>query len=777
MQRKRDAKQIGRQMAVLTAMAMTTSMTPGLTSQVSAQDTGEVPIPVKPVATIEADIEVIGSKENIVTLPGSGYFLDTDEIRTQNYDDVNQALRKVPGVYLRGEDGFGLFPNISLRGADTSRSSKVTMMEDGVLMAPAAYSAPEAYFSPTTGRMSGIEVLKGSSQILYGPHITGGVINYLSTPIPEEATGYLKTTYGSDNDIRVHANYGMTFDTESIGRIGFVGELWYRGNDGFKSIDSAPDFTGGDTGFTNVEPMFKLMWEPNSSSYQRFEFKYGYTKREADETYLGLSEEDFSADPQRRYSASRFDNFDSNQHRAHLRHYVELTKELDLTTTLYYTKFHRNWYKLNDLRNIDTDGDGTGDGVNQSLSAALAGAGANTGLEVLRGERAGTLRVRANNRDYYAYGVSVDPRIQFETGEIEHELRMGIRVHKDYVERFQHDDQYVQDTNGAILNLIPGVPGSQDNRREETLAVAGYIQDEIKFDKLTITPGIRVEHLWQETKNRNADTSADADLTVAGGGVGFNYKHDDNWTFFGGIHRGFSTPSPSGSTAGLDEETSIAFEGGLRFQSDKKAFVVEAVLFYTYFDDLIVVSNVGGSGSGEDENVGRVDSFGLELLVQYDPGIAFDWGFSTPNFLSFTYTNAELADDSQSTDPESIFAGGEKGNKVPYVPEYLATIGTGIEFKKKWGVFITGSFTSKSYSSALNNDDLLDADGNPDARFGELDPHFVVDISGYYQLNDQAKLVAGVHNLFDEVYVASRHPHGPRPGAPQFLYVGMEIRF
>ena len=77
-----------------------------------------------------SEVAIIGSKFNIKDIAGSAAYLDTQDIRQQNVDDINRILRRVPGVNLRGEDGFGLFPNISLRGIDASRSAKVTIMED-----------------------------------------------------------------------------------------------------------------------------------------------------------------------------------------------------------------------------------------------------------------------------------------------------------------------------------------------------------------------------------------------------------------------------------------------------------------------------------------------------------------------------------------------------------------------------------------------------------------------------------------------------------------------
>ena len=113
-------------------------------------------------------VTVTGGAEEADSLSGSGTYIGSDTIRSNNYDNIDQVLKTIPGVYSREESGYGIFPNISLRGVDPGRSQKLTIMEDGVLSQPAPYTDFSAYFNPTTGNKNGIEVLMGSSQVLYG---------------------------------------------------------------------------------------------------------------------------------------------------------------------------------------------------------------------------------------------------------------------------------------------------------------------------------------------------------------------------------------------------------------------------------------------------------------------------------------------------------------------------------------------------------------------------------------------------------------------------------
>ena len=85
------------------------------------------------------EMTIIGSKLDVRKVAGSGAVIDNDQIATEVSTDINQLLKTVSGVYVREEDGYGLRPNFGIRGATSERSEKVTLMEDGVLIAPAPY--------------------------------------------------------------------------------------------------------------------------------------------------------------------------------------------------------------------------------------------------------------------------------------------------------------------------------------------------------------------------------------------------------------------------------------------------------------------------------------------------------------------------------------------------------------------------------------------------------------------------------------------------------------
>lgn len=725
-----------------------------------------------PILTMDM-VNVIGSVENEMRLPGSGVYLPAEKaIEQQSYTNINDVLIQVPGVYVREEDGYGNFPNISLRGVDSGRSAKVTIMEDGILSVPAPYSAPAAYYSPNIGRMSAVEVLKGSSQIAYGPQTTGGVINMISTEVPQEFKLRLKSYYGSYNEVMTHFYVGDTQQT-SIGNVGWLLELWYHRTDGYREIDERPGFNSGDdTGFQRIEPMVKLFWEPDSTTYQRLELKFGYTNFEADESYLGLTDRDLRSNPYRRYAATRYDNMDTYQYRTYLRYIIEPTEDLRFTATGYYNRFHRNWYKL---RN-----GATADGTSFSLSEALAAGG--EALEVLKGNSAGSLGYRANNRDYDAAGFDLRVDWDFETGSVEHEVDFGARFHWDRVDRFQHDTTYFQDSSGRFTHSTKGPRGGGGNRVEETYALALYVQDRIQIGKLAVIPGVRYEHLEQEYRDYNTtgspsklEGSGTASTDVFAPGIGLNYEITPELVAFGGVYRGFSTPEPRARAKdNVDVETSIGYEAGLRHSS--KGFRAEGTLFYTAFQDLLVIDNIGASGSGSSENVGDVDSYGIELAVHWDPGVQRDWAFNLPLRAGFTYTRAELDGDASSSDPESIFSGGLDGNQVPYIPEYLLTAGVGVEYGK-FGLYLDANYVPEMFATASNTTSQLDPTGDPDARYGKTDSYFLMDLSAEYNITDQVRVFAGIRNLFDKEYISSRSPEGSRSGAPRMFYGGVELVF
>ena len=743
-------------------------------------------------------VNIIGKAENIPTIAGSAALVDQQQIQRQTYTNPNRVLLQVPGVYVREEDGFGNFPNISLRGADGGRSSKATIMEDGIMMAPAPYSSPGAYYFPRLGRMSGVEVLKGSSQVRFGPQTTGGVVNFLSTPfvaLPEPPPAeqpepgaknpkapvapvnaqdhllasefYLKSTFGSFNTWTNHAWWGHTQDFDA-GTFGMVLEMFHNQSDGFREIDKV----GGNTGFTVLDPNIKLFFEPATEMKQRFELRAGFSSLDADETYLGLKDSDLAADPLRRYVSTQFDNITSEQHRISLSHSIDFSEKVRLETTAYYTRFARNWYKLDAAKDAE--------GEKFSLASALAGG---NGLDVLRGNAPGSWVVRANDREYYTMGVQTRLDWDFMTGSVEHELTVGARIHYDEASRFQFDDTFRVNGTGSVLSRSRGRPGTAGNREESVTAFSSYVEDSIKLGRLTLKPGVRWEHLNLEytdfddsgaNPSRVKDSGSDT-LDLVTPGMGLVYSMTDTWSLFGGYYQGISTPEPRQRIReGTRAEKSQGYELGLRHFG--KAVQAEIAGFYTNFDDLLVRDSLGGAGNASDESVGGAKVYGVEAAIRWDSLSGTNSEWRLPLRASATLTQSEITTDTGSGEAESIFSGARKGNQLPYVPEIVASVGFGVE-RGPFALHMDATYSGDMYGTGSNTSSLRDPDGKPDARFGKTDDAILVDLSLSYQLNENIRFVAGISNLLGEEYVVSRLPYGARSNQPRTYFGGVELRF
>jgi Fe(3+) dicitrate transport protein len=567
-------------------------------------------------------VAIVGSSDDVKKMSGSAYVVDSEELAKFEYSDIHRVLRQIPGVYVQQEDGYGLRPNIGIRGAGGSRSEKITLLEDGVLIAPAPYSGPSAYYFPTTGRMSAVEVLKGPESISQGPYTVGGAINLISTPIPSAASGELQLELGEDGESRVHAWYG-----DSAEQYGWLVETHQHDADGFKQIDRSER----DTGLNKEDYMVKLRLnsEQGAELYNQLDIKLQYSTEVSNQSYLGLTDSDFDADSNRRYGLSELDQMDNEHAGINVSHLIVFSEELSLKTTAYYNDFERDWFKLS----------GGGSLIKQ------ANAGDANAIGVLQGTiDSEDIAVKHNAREYESYGVQSTLTWKFEFAGMQHDLDIGGRWHEDEVDRFQPTEIYDQ-VNGSLVYQSTTQPSSSNNRVEQAEALSLFLVDHIALtDRLDITAALRYED-YETDQTRYGDLGRDAISSFASSsndetllGLGATYQVNDQWSLLAGVHQGFA---PAGVASTDDPEESTNYEAGVRFNNERLS--AEAIYFFSDYKNSVqycTFANPCGGQTAGSISQGEAEIVGLELLINYE--LSTHNAYSMPLTFSYTYTDAEI---------------------------------------------------------------------------------------------------------------------------------------
>ena len=522
------------------------------------------------------------------------------------------------------------------------------------------------------------------------------------------------------------------------------------GTGGFKELPN-----GASTGFDVDDYMAKVRVNSDRlrESYQELEMKLGYTGEASDETYLGLTDEDFGRNPLARYPASGADLMEADHSQIQIRHFWA-GGNADVTTTAYRNDFSRNWYKLQSV-------------LGTNISRVLGTPGEHTSaLGILKGGSSDpdALNVRANNREYFGQGVQTS--LGLTLGR--HEVELGGRFHEDEEDRFQWEDGF-QMLDGSLRLTSAGEPGTQSNRINSATAVAAFFQDEISLGPWVISPGVRLERIeFKRVDYAGDDPARTLPTSIRVNrihawipGVGFSYRRRV-LSLFGGVHRGFGPPGP-GADEATRSESSVNYELGLRWRGSGLA--AEATGFLTSYGNILGRATLAtaGDGSGQAFNGGNARVAGVEASLDYDLAWAARGVTRVPLRLAYTYTRASFL--SGFVSDYEAWGTVEPGDRLPYLPEHQVSgsIGYG---RSAWSISI-----SMNASGAMRTQAGL----GPIPEGQGTDSFVVFSASGKVQVNERGTLFAGLQNFTNQIHSVARRPAGLRAGLPRTLVVGFRV--
>jgi Fe(3+) dicitrate transport protein len=711
--------------------------------------TPSAPPPSAPGSQAEeqaVEITVVGTK--LSQTAGSAHVITSKQLERFEYDDPTHALLSTPGLYVRTEDGMGLRPNIGLRGTNPDRSKKITLLEDGILFGPAPYSAPAAYYFPVFTRMTKVRVIKGPGAMAYGPQTVAGAIDFQTRAIPDVTAAGADVAVGQYGYGKAHVYAGT-----NTGKIGFLIEGLRLQNNGFKELEDAQG-NRADTGFIRNEWMVKANYVHQRDDLRNeFKVKLTYSDEVSNESYLGLTDQDFQQNPNQRYAASQLDQMKNHRTSIVLTHVLEKGKHLSLTTNVYRHDYQRIWRKVNEF-----PGAALFDILNQPNS------GRNPAyVAILRGQAPSSgpgqsIMIGPNDRNFISEGVESRLRWDERTGPVAHRLEVGLRYHYDYIDRRHSQNGFLVDGDQLTPDGNPTVVTAFN--KDSTHAVALYAQYAVTWKTLTLTPGLRTELLRSRSKDRLAQTD-DKQLDHAVlPGIGAYYGLYKGLGLLAGVYEGFSPPPP-GSANHIKPEKSVNYEAGARFTD--RLMRLESVFFYNDYKNLtdICTESSGCSVSGIDTqyDAGAARTYGMEVLADQEIPIR---AYRLPVSVAYTWTKSQFENTFTSQDP--IFGNVAKGDNVPYIPHHQVRGQIGVEHPRG-GVNVAITYVARMRE--------IPGRGSLDQTIA-TDAQTIVDLAGNAKIWGPLSLYANIQNLFDSQYIVSRRPFGARPNAPRWAHVGIK---
>ena len=198
------------------------------------------------------DLREVGSRD--VFGPG--------RVRETGARDVNDLVNHLPALSARPYNGGeAAAPSFSMRGLpDDGLTEYVHVLIDGVPASPLPYGWTAFSFLPiSTDRIHALDYIRGAHSVRYSPNTVGGVLNFITEPIPACPTFRARATMGSYGYRSVLLRAGAT-----QGRFGYMLTAVDRRGDGYR--DGA-DFDQQDINLKTRYALGTHCWIASSLSF------------------------------------------------------------------------------------------------------------------------------------------------------------------------------------------------------------------------------------------------------------------------------------------------------------------------------------------------------------------------------------------------------------------------------------------------------------------------------------------------------------------------------
>lgn len=498
--------------------------------------------------------------------------------------NVQEILRRSPGVVISEESGSDALPNISMRGVSGNdgvfRSVNVAMLADGIPLAPAPYAQPGSSLFPfTLERLHAIDIQKGGASVRYGPNNVSGVINYLTRPIPASPTVELQARYDSFHDGSLYLGAGGQY-----GRLGVLAEVVYQDGETYRD--------NGD--YTTHNYAIKSAYAFSESSRGLLQVEYYENDSHLSD---GLSRADFREDPYQ--STNPFNRYHGDQRRYNYKHEWDLSDSLRLDLITYYYEGIRTFY-----------------------------------LQSPQGSGQSPNYVQGTPRPMEVWAVQ--PQVTYDTklGDWSSKLVGGLRYHDENFTRIVERD------------FPDGTMTENSKDRFDYHASSAFVENTFTNGPWTLRPGVRFESIEIDAENRTG-LQVEQDSHELLPAMSASYLASDNWSIYANAQKSYQPPASniielSEDPQDIASQTAWVYEVGTRYESNDGRSAADLSF---YFIDYKNRFEPDPEQFDVFVNTGRSQHKGVELTVEQDLGDQLVPGLSAWGSVAYNqseYTNGEF---------------------------------------------------------------------------------------------------------------------------------------